>query len=97
MACLFLIFAAMDIYCTEQELLVFKKIAHAAAALQMPCYIIGGFVRDKLLDRTTKDADIVCVGNGIHLAQKVAMQFNPVPPVAFFKTYGTAQIKLDRY
>ena len=79
----------MDIHCSERELFVFNKIAQAAAALNMPCYIIGGFVRDKLIGRKTKDADIVCVGNGIELAHKVAAQFNPIPPVAFFKTFGT--------
>ena len=87
----------MEINCTERELFVFKKIAHAAAELQTPGYIIGGFVRDKLIGRKTKDADIVCVGNGIDLAHKVAAHFNPVPPVSFFKTYGTAQIKLDDF
>lgn len=87
----------MDINCTEKELFVFKKIAHAAAELQVPCYIIGGFVRDKLIGRTTKDADIVCVGDGIALAQKVANRFEPKPSVAFFKTFGTAQIKLDKF
>lgn len=87
----------MEINCTERELFVFKKIAHAAAALQMPAYIIGGFVRDKLLGRQTKDADIVCVGNGIDLAHAVAAHFNPTPAVAFFKTFGTAQIKLDEF
>ncbi|MEP7278899.1 MAG: HD domain-containing protein [Bacteroidota bacterium] len=87
----------MEINCTERELFVFKKIAHAAAELQMPSYIIGGFVRDKLLGRKTKDADIVCAGNGIELANKVATHFNPPPPVAFFKTYGTAQIKLEDF
>ncbi len=85
----------MDIHCTDRELFVFKKIAHAAAELQMPAYIIGGFVRDKRIGRKTKDADIVCVGNGIELAHKTAAHFNPLPPVAFFKTYGTAQIKLE--
>lgn len=87
----------MEISCTERELFVFKKIAHAAAEEQTPCFIIGGFVRDKLLDRKTKDADIVCLGSGIDLAHRVASSFNPVPPVAFFKTYGTAQIKLDDF
>lgn len=85
----------MDIRCTDQELLVFKKIAHAAGALDMPCYIIGGFVRDKLLGRKTKDVDIVCVGDGIRLAHEVASLFNPRPAVSFFKTFGTAQIKID--
>ena len=61
----------------------------------MPCYIIGGFVRDKLIGRTTKDADIVCVGDGIALAHAVAKRFKPHPKVSHFKTYGTAQIKVD--
>jgi putative nucleotidyltransferase with HDIG domain len=85
----------MDIPCTEKELFVFRKISHAARELGMPCYVIGGFVRDKLLGRQTKDADIVCVGDGIELAHKVAELFKPKPGVSFFKTYGTAQIKLD--
>lgn len=85
----------MDIPCTEKELFVFKKIAHAAANLGLPTYLIGGFVRDKLLGRNSKDADIVCVGDGIALAYEVAALFEPRPSVAFFKTYGTAQIKID--
>ena len=84
----------MEINCTEKELFVFKKIAHAAEELGIPCYIIGGFVRDKILDRATKDADIVCVGDGIELANKVADRFKPRPYVSFFKNFGTAQIKI---
>lgn len=76
---------------------VFKKIAHAAEELGVPCYVIGGFVRDKLIGRPTKDADIVCVGDGIVLAHKTASLFQPVPAVSFFKTYGTAQIKQDNW
>lgn len=85
----------MEIICTERELFLFKKVAHAAKDLRMPTYLIGGFVRDKLLGRKTKDADIVCVGDGIQLAHAVADLFNPRPPVSFFKTFGTAQIKTD--
>jgi poly(A) polymerase len=84
----------MDIKCTEQEQQVLKKIAHASAVLQMPCYAIGGFVRDKILNRATKDIDIVCVGDGIALAHKTAEQFFPKPEVHFFKNFGTAQIKI---
>ncbi|MGV3767920.1 MAG: CCA tRNA nucleotidyltransferase [Chitinophagaceae bacterium] len=87
----------MDIRCSDKELFVFKKIAHAAAEMGMPCYLIGGFVRDKILGRPTKDADIVCVGDGIALAHNVAARFSPAPHVAFFKTFGTAQIKLDDF
>lgn len=87
----------MDIKCNDKELFVFKKIAHAADELGVPAYVIGGFVRDKLLGRATKDADIVCVGDGIQLAHKVAERFQPKPSVSFFKTYGTAQIKLRHF
>ena len=87
----------MDIKCNDKELFVFKKIAHAAEELGMPTYVIGGFVRDKLLGRPTKDADIVCVGDGIQLAHKVAERFQPKPSVSYFKNFGTAQIKLKHF
>lgn len=85
----------MDIKCTEQELAVLHRIATAAWELDIDCYLIGGFVRDKILGRETKDIDIVCIGDGILLAHKVAEQFPIVPQVNFFKNFGTAQIKLD--
>ncbi|RYF89270.1 MAG: HD domain-containing protein [Chitinophagaceae bacterium] len=84
----------MYIECTERELAIFKKIAEAAGTLQTDCYAIGGFVRDKILGRLTTDIDIVCAGDGIELAQKVASLFTPIPAVNIFKTFGTAQIKL---
>ena len=87
----------MDIQCSEWELDLFKKIGAAADKLQMPCFLIGGFVRDKLINRATKDADIVCVGDGIQLAQEVANLFQPKPNVHFFKTFGTAQIKVNDF
>jgi putative nucleotidyltransferase with HDIG domain len=85
----------MEIPCNEFELMMLKKVARAAAKLELPCYLIGGFVRDKLLNRVTKDADFVCVGNGLELAGEAAQQFRPVPKVAFFKHFGTAQFKLS--
>ena len=83
----------MYIHCTDKELLIFNKIAKAAAILNMPCYVIGGFVRDTIIGRETKDMDIVCLGDGIMLANAVAEQFHPKPIVNFFKNFGTAQIK----
>lgn len=84
----------MDINCTHKELFILKKIARAAEDAGVDCYAIGGFVRDKILGRATKDLDIVCVGDGILLAEKVAESFNPKPHISIFKTYGTAQIKI---
>jgi poly(A) polymerase len=89
------IFAVMDIKCTERELSILKKIADAAAETGMDCYVIGGFVRDKILNRPTKDLDIVCIGDGIELATKTADHFSPKPGVNFFKNFGTAQLKLE--
>lgn len=85
----------MDIPCTEKELIILKKIAEASEGLGMEVYAIGGFVRDKLLGRATKDMDIVCTGDGILLAEMVAKLFNPPPHVNVFKTFGTAQIQLE--
>lgn len=85
----------MFIDCSEKERFIFRKIAHAAEQLGTDCYIIGGFVRDKILGRKTKDADIVCMGDGIELAHASAKQFNPHPKVSFFKNFGTAHIKVE--
>ncbi len=76
----------------EKELLVIA--GEAAANLNIPAYAVGGFVRDKILGRNTKDIDIVCLGDGLELATRFAHQFKPTPPVSLFKTYGTAQVKL---
>lgn len=76
----------------EKELLAIA--GEAAANLNIPAYAVGGFVRDKILGRNTKDIDIVCLGDGLELATKFAHQFKPTPPVSLFKTYGTAQVKL---
>ena len=62
----------MDIQCSDEELFIFRKISKAAEEIDVPVFIIGGFVRDKILGRPTKDADIVCLGDGIDLAQKTA-------------------------
>jgi poly(A) polymerase len=85
----------MEIRCTEKEMFVLNKIAHAAQELKLPCFLIGGFVRDKIIGRPTKDADIFCVGDGIELAHAVAKRFKPHPKIAHFKTFGTAQLKVD--
>ncbi len=85
----------MDISCTDTELLLFERIAETAARLQTEVYVIGGFVRDKIIGRPTSDADIVCIGNAIDLANEVAANYIPRPVVSFFKNFGTAHFKIQ--
>ncbi|PKB43907.1 putative nucleotidyltransferase with HDIG domain [Cellulophaga sp. RHA19] len=73
---------------------IFLVIAEAAAELNVDSYVIGGFVRDFLLKRgTPKDIDVVAVGSGIELAQKVASKLPTTPKVSVFKNFGTAMLK----
>jgi poly(A) polymerase len=83
----------MDIQCTETELKIFRNIAAAAKELQYPCFLVGGFVRDKILGRETKDADFVCVGDATELAKLAASVIKPHPKVSYFKNFGTAHFK----
>ncbi|NNL32156.1 MAG: HD domain-containing protein [Flavobacteriaceae bacterium] len=72
---------------------IFKIISNAAEKLNIEAFVIGGFVRDHILGRGThKDIDIVAVGSGIDLAQKVSELLPDQPKVTVFKTYGTAMI-----
>ncbi|MEJ7626303.1 MAG: HD domain-containing protein [Ferruginibacter sp.] len=84
----------MYINCTAKELVILKKIGEAAKEINVPCYVIGGFVRDKILGRDTKDIDIVCIGDGIELANKVAAEIHPRPVVSVFKNFGTARLHI---
>jgi putative nucleotidyltransferase with HDIG domain len=73
---------------------VFKIIGKSADELQVDAYVIGGFVRDYFLQRgEAKDIDIVAVGSGIELAQKVASKLRENPKVSVFKNFGTAMLK----
>ncbi len=83
----------MEIPCTAEELQLFSRISNVAAETGTPCYIVGGFVRDKLLQRTTKDIDFVCLGSGIEMAHSVANSLPGKIKVNFFKNFGTAQFR----
>lgn len=75
---------------------IFKIISQAAQELGVECYVIGGFVRDFLLERDfKKDIDIVAVGSGIELALKVSELLPNKPKVQVFKTYGTAMLRFQ--
>ena len=73
---------------------IFSIISQASTELDVKSYVIGGFVRDFILQRgTAKDIDIVATGSGIALAQKVASLLPNKPKVQVFKTYGTAMLR----
>ncbi len=75
---------------------IFSSIAKTANEMQLETFVIGGFVRDFLLQRNlAKDIDIVVVGSGIELAKKVAKQLPHHPKVQIFKTYGTAMLRVN--
>ena len=79
----------------ELEHPIFSKISKASQKTGFPAFVIGGFVRDLLLKRPSKDVDIVCLGNGIKLAEAVAGSMKGKPKVSVFKTFGTAMFKTD--
>ena len=73
---------------------IFKIIAQASHELNIESYVIGGFVRDFLLERDfKKDIDIVAIGSGIDLALKVSDLLPNKPKVQIFKNYGTAMLR----
>lgn len=76
---------------------VFELIHQCAEALEQDTYIIGGFVRDLLLKRPSKDIDIVSVGSGVSLAEMVAARLGKTSSLAVFKNFGTAMIKAGEF
>ena len=74
---------------------VFQQVAKAGKNLGIPTYLVGGYVRDLILHRPTKDIDFTCVGSGIALAQEVAKGFDYHVPLSVFKNFGTAMLKLE--
>jgi len=75
---------------------IFKVISEVAKDLNLDAFVIGGFVRDYLLDRGShKDIDIVAIGSGIELAKAVSKKLPNQPKVQIFKTYGTAMLQFE--
>ncbi len=77
---------------------VFRLISSAADQLGYPAYVIGGYVRDCFLQRKNrKDIDVMCVGSGIELAQKVAYMCQGNPELVVYKNFGTALLKTEEH
>ena len=73
--------------------IIFSIIAEEAEALKSDAFVVGGYVRDIFLKRISKDIDIVVIGSGIELAQKIGQRLKI--NVNIFKNFGTAMIKFD--
>ncbi len=72
---------------------IFNVVAQCAKDLGVDAYVIGGYVRDLMLKRPSKDIDIVSIGSGIELAEAVAKKLGVY--VNVFKNFGTAQFRVD--
>jgi len=72
----------------------FKRVQNAAEKLHLETYVIGGYVRDLILKRASKDIDFVCIGSGIKLAEEVSKLFNK-SHLSVFKSFGTAMVKTN--
>ncbi len=82
---------------SEQEMSICLRLQTAAAKTGVSAYLVGGFVRDRLLRRECKDIDIVCVGSGIELAKAFAKSYYPVPQVVMYEKFGTAALKVEGF
>jgi poly(A) polymerase len=76
---------------------IFKVVGDTADKAGVAAFVVGGHVRDILLNRPSKDVDFVCVGSGIELAQQVALALGPQVRVHIYKNFGTAQIPYEDF
>lgn len=87
----------MKLFFSEKENQIFKLLGKAAKKIDVDAYLVGGFVRDQIIHRESKDIDVVCVGSGIRLAETFATMLQPKPNVAVFKRFGTAMLKFGDF
>jgi putative nucleotidyltransferase with HDIG domain len=76
---------------------IFTVAGDAADILGVECYAVGGFVRDIVLDRPSKDIDIMSVGSGIELAKAIAKKLHIEDKLIVYKNFGTAMLPMDDY
>ena len=71
---------------------IFNLISACAKELSCEAYVVGGYVRDRILNRPSKDMDIVCIGSGIDLAEHVGRSLTPNARVTVYRRFGTAML-----
>lgn len=72
---------------------VFEIISRAADKLELPCYVVGGYVRDYYLHRPSNDIDVVVVGSGVELAEELGRTLKT--NVSIFRRFGTAMLHIN--
>lgn len=74
---------------------IFKIVSDCSEEIGVQAFVIGGWVRDLMINRPCKDIDFVCLGSGINLAECVAKKLGPNVHVTVYKNFGTANIKFE--
>lgn len=85
------------IHLESQEKYLLEKIADAVLELDTEAYVIGGFVRDRILGRNSKDIDIVCKDDGVELARRFARLHDVEASLRLYSKYGVAMVKCNDY
>ena len=84
---------------TQQDIInklnseLFHRLTETADALGIECYLVGGYVRDLMLERATNDIDVVVVGSGISMAEAFCKRLGRGAHLSVFRNFGTAQVK----
>ena len=76
---------------------IFHTVSNVCSGINIKAYVIGGYVRDLIIKRLSKDVDIVVVGSGIEVAKQVALAFGSGTKVKYFKNFGTAMIRHNEW
>ena len=76
---------------------IFNEISDYCSVNNIECYVVGGFVRDFILKRECKDADLLVIGDGIRVAKEIAKKLDPRISVTVFKNFGTAYFNYKGY
>lgn len=74
-----------------------KLVSEVAQEMKIETYVVGGYVRDLVLQRQSKDIDFVCVGSGIKLAEAVSKKLGKNASLAVYKNFGTAAIRYEEW
>lgn len=76
---------------------LFHKLTQTADECHIDCYLVGGYVRDLILERPTNDIDVVVIGSGIKMAETFSKKLGKGAHLSVFRNFGTAQVKWHKH